>query len=123
MALFDTAKKAVHDTASKLFGELAKWTPLAGGPEVSFQVNFNRPDKEESLGDLHPTDWEFTDRDTWIEYRKGQFDGLKTSVDTKALESITIEDQNGDVVGIYRVMKVMRVWDGDIFKARLVLIP
>lgn len=120
MANFTTHQRQVHDTTANLFGETATWTPLAGGDPQVAKVNFNRPDKANGLQDLHPTEWEFSALDTWMEYRKPQFGGLHDSVASKAKETVTITDQNGDLVGTYRVQKVSRVWDGDTIKAQLV---
>ncbi len=85
----------------------------------SEQVNFNRPDKADSLGSLHPSEWEFTALDTWMEYRADQFTALKASVETKAVESVTIKTNGGTTIGTYKVTKVMAVWDGQTFKAQL----
>lgn len=120
MAVFDSLRNQVHDITTQLFGESCAWTPLAGGPEQVTMVNFNRPDLQNGLGDLHPTEWEFSKLDTWIEYRAGQFPTLHDSVAEKAQETVTITDQNGTVLGEYLVTKVMRVNDGSTYKAKLV---
>lgn len=87
------------------------------------QVNFNNPDKSHALGNLSAMDWEFTALDTWIEYRLDQFPGLATAVAIKTPETIVLTDQNGSVIGSFRVTKTMRVWDGHTIKAQIVLIP
>lgn len=120
MAYFTPAANLVHDATANLFGESCAWTPLAGGPEQVAQINFNRPDKFDALGDLHATEWEFGALDTWIEYRAPQFPTLHDSVANKANEEVTISDQNGTVIGTYLVTKVQRVWDGSTYKAQLV---
>lgn len=123
MARFDSLRTAVHDATANLFGESAAWTPSTGGPEQVVKVNFNRPDKPESLGDLPPMEWEFSRLDTWMEYRIGQFPELHDLVATKTQETVTITNQLGTVIGTYRVTKVTRVFDGDTFKAQLIELP
>jgi hypothetical protein len=113
MALFDPFRNLVHDVTATVFGEVATWTPLAGGAEQTATVHFNRPDKIDGLGDVNAPDWEFSALDTWIEYRSDQFPALKAAADNKARELIEI---NGTT---YKVVKVLRVHDGATFKAQL----
>lgn len=119
MALFDGLKEIVHDTAANMFGERVSWTPSVGGETHSHQCLFNRPDKDDALGSLHPSEWQFTAADTWFEYRDSQFPLLKEAVRIKRTEYVYIYRHNGDLIAIYEVRQVKRMWDGDTYRARL----
>lgn len=124
MALFDSARIAIHNATANLFGEMASWTPSTGGSEQRVQVNFNHPEKDDALGSLNAQDWEFTALDTWIEYQEGQFAGLKEAADLGRKETIILTDQTGTSLGSYRVTKVRKVAsDGNTYRAKVQLLP
>ena len=124
MALFDASRNVLHNTTAKLFGEMASWTPSTGGVAQLVQVNFNHPEKDDALGSMNAPEWEFTALDTWIEYQAGQFTGLKEAVDHGRKETVILSNQNGDVIGSYRVTKIRMVaTDGNTFRAKVQLMP
>lgn len=123
MSYFDRSRQIVHNTTAALFGEMAAWTPTTGGAEQRFQVNYNHPEKDDALGSLDATQWEFTALDQWIEYQSGQFTGLKEACDQGRRETVTLTDQTGAAIGSFRVTKVRAMADGNTYKAKIQLLP
>lgn len=114
--LFDGLQNRVFDTAGRVFGYDAVWTPSGGGPAQTARVLFKDPSDSEEILDaaevralvynnvLQPV----------MEYRAGQFDGLYEAVSDRGnYEEVTI---NG---GAYQVHKVEPVFDGRTYKAHL----
>lgn len=118
MAVFNQHLNAAHDATANLFGEVARCTVL--GVDYSYQVNFNRPSKDDRLGGLHPSEWEFTTADTWIEYREPQFPNLFEQVAAGVKIIITItESVSGDTIGVFRATKAAKFWDGKTIKVKI----
>ena len=109
---FDKIREAIHDTTTKVFGESCSWTPSTGGAAQVAQVNFKNPDKPDDLGSMG-MEFEWLAWDTRMEYRVSQFPTLKALVSTNSREIVTINGTD------YRVTKVVRVFDGSTFYAKL----
>lgn len=114
MSAFDGLKLSVHDTTANLFGEQCTWTPSTGGAAKVDMVNFSQPEIQDALGDMSAMRFEFYAWENRMEYRAGQFEGLKELADAGTFETVTISGK-----GDFKVSKVIKIWDGDTFQAKL----
>ena len=106
---FDSLKKRTFDTVTKVMGYDATWND--GIEVLTARVGFYDPSEKIELSGI----------DSWnpdqpfMEYRFEFFEGLKESVDTGAINFVTIEGK-----GYFSVSEVKTKYDGDTFVARLI---
>jgi hypothetical protein len=100
---FERLKRLAFDQAARTMGVDAIWSGNTA------RVLFNQPNNTEERASI-----DFTPQFFEMEYRVDDFAGLYESVRGGDLEVVTI----GGVS--YEVRHVMRVYDGDTFKAHLV---
>lgn len=107
---FDSLRNSVFDTTKAVFGRQAEWIAADGGASFSGRVHFNNPTEA-----LKVQGFEFQADAIEIEYREGEFAGLKERVDKRGTsETITIDSTE------YLVRQVVRIHDGSTYLARLV---
>ena len=110
---FDSLRNTVFDNTRAGFGRQAVWMAADGGASFSGLVHFNNP--TESLKTLG---FEFQVDAIEIEYREGEFEGLKERTDKRnSSEVITIDGTE------YLVRQVLQIHDGGTFLAKLVPKP
>lgn len=114
MNVFDRFQDRAFDVVSKTMGYEASWEPANGGSLQTGIVLFKNPTEANAyLGSQTYNLPEFDAYSWMMEYRKGVFTGLKESVDTRAYEYVTVNEQK------FFVSKVDAIFDGRTFVARL----
>lgn len=105
---FDGLQQLCYNTATTVFGFIATWAPSAGGVTRTANVLKREPTSEVDL-----VGFNYTPQIYIMEYKDGDFPGLKTSCNTGGNEAVTIDGV------IYDVKKVDAIWDGKTLKAIL----
>ena len=84
--IFDDLQDAAFDVVTNTMGYDASWTPSEGGASLTARVLFNNPTESKKLSQVEydPFRWE-------MEYKKGDFDSLKDSVDRNNTEIVTLK--------------------------------
>lgn len=111
-AAFDNLQSSLFATVTSTMGYDATWQPAAGAPQTN-KVLYNGPTEKEKLFSANYDPDKLT-----MEYTEGMFPGLKESVDSGNLESVSIV-LNGISVSL-KVRHVQRQFDGKQYKATLV---
>ena len=104
-APFERMKRAAFDAAVRTMGVPATWQGETQG------VLFNRPDREEQRADI-----DFNTTHYEMEYRLGQFSGLYGLVRDGSVQTVNVSGTE------YTVRHVMKMHDGDTYRAQLVAI-
>ena len=101
---FDLLESTMMDVITNQFGYSASWSPSTGGDVKFAKVLFGDPTKAAFVqaaafdGDTNP----------FMEYKKGDLDGLVEAVrDTKKKETVIIDSKQ------YRCRMVKKKYDGD----------
>lgn len=114
MPRFDLMQKTVFNAATALYGDVASWTPKAGGPTQTAKVLFNDPTEKRGLDKSNmPND--FNPDACRMEYKTGDFVGLLESVNKKNVEHVSYGGNR------YQVTSAKRKWDGKTFYLNLIL--
>lgn len=107
---FDVLQNGLFDTVKNQFGFSASWTAADSSAYWEGLVLFRNPTQVAALagfGQYDPTMWE-------MEYKEGDFPGLRELVDIRATEEMVVID------GVmYYVRSVSAIFDGRTFKATL----
>jgi hypothetical protein len=113
MSFFDGYTKVVFSAAEGIMGDTLSWVPSDGSSAISDTVLFNNPDVGQTLGDVDKFD--FQTFKYWFEYVEGQFPGLKESVDSGNLETVTVKGFTLDI------QQVVTKYDGRNYCAYCVI--
>lgn len=108
MNIFDSLKKQAFDVVTDTMGYDATW--LSESITYSARVGFMDPSEKQELSGIDS----WNPDEPFMEYRIGFFENLKSRVDSKNLEYITIEG-----IGYFAVVEVKTKYDGETFIARL----
>lgn len=111
MSKYDSLFHSMFNTVANTFGDEATWTPAAGGDAQSALVLYNGPTEKEKLFSA-----DYDPEKLTLEYKEGQFTGLKESTDEGTAEFITITG-----LGEFQVKGVQKLVDGKNYKAHLVV--
>lgn len=107
---FDAMQNALFEVVKDQFGFAASWTASDSSETWNGLVLFRNPTQVAELagfGQYDPTIWE-------MEYKFGDFPGLRELVDARISEEVVIID------GVeYHVRAIASVYDGRTFKATL----
>lgn len=111
---FDTIQAAAFDVVSSTFGYAAKWTPSGSAVEQTAQVLYKDATENHGLSDQ-----DYDVERYKMEYKNGDFSGLKQAVDTAdSIERVFIETIK-DTWLEFMVMRIERKFDGKTFIAIL----
>lgn len=106
---FDVLQSAVFETTKAVFGYECSWTAQDKGGSYSGKVHFSNPTEAlRTIGvEYDPTAWE-------MEYKDGDFPGLKERVDRRdSKERVNIAGTE------YWVKQILTKFDGKTFVASL----
>ncbi|UAY56261.1 head-tail joining protein [Arachidicoccus terrestris] len=106
MNLFDSIQDTAFDVVTTTFGVLAKWIPKGGGEEKTAKVLYKDPTESQQIGN--------TDYDApgyTMEYKKGDFEGLKERADDGILDTVSIEQRDGSFIS-FLIQNVKLKYDG-----------
>lgn len=106
---FDTMASLVHDTTAVLMGYDAEWTPKAGGETQTARVNFRNPSEDGEIAGK-----KFTTEDGIMEYKQGEFSGLRESLAKNEKETIYVTLPAGSTA--FTAFKARSVYDGKTFR-------
>ncbi len=113
MGLFDNVQDLAFNAITNTFGTPATWQPVGGEDIQNAQVLYKDPSEAASIGDAD------YDIDGYVmEYMKGDFEGLKLSVDRGNLETVSITMREGNDIEFY-VRKCTTKYDGRTIVAKL----
>jgi len=87
--IFDDLQDAAFDVVTNTMGYDASWVPSEGGASLTARVLFNNPTETRKLSQVEydPFRWE-------MEYKKGDFNGLKDAVDKNNIEIVTLNGKD-----------------------------
>jgi hypothetical protein len=92
MSRFDDIQKSVFNTTTNLFGDEAVWIPAAGGTAHKALVHFKNPNDPYRIGNENK--YEYRPYDYSFEYYEDKFPGLKESVESGAIEKVSVKGFN-----------------------------
>lgn len=108
---FDNLQNLVFDTAKGLYGYDASWTAVDSGAAWTGKVLFKNPTEQYQLG---VAQFQYDPYRYEMEYKFGDFEGLKERVDKRSTdEVVTIDGKE------YFVRAVDTLFDGKTYKATL----
>ena len=109
MNLFDNLQNTMFNAVTSTMGYDATWSASDGSGDQTARILFTGPTEIEKLkgADFDPEKLE-------MEYKKGDFAGLKELTDNNEMEKVTIAG-----IGYFRVKSVLKKYDGKTFIARL----
>lgn len=109
MSIFDTYKNGMFNVTTKVMGYGAVWVNSETLEEFTAKVHFRHatPAEDLSMVDYHP-------EHPYMEFKAGDFDGLKALVDAGSAELISIEGK-----GNFYVRDAIGKYDGDTFACAL----
>ncbi len=112
---FDRLGAKVFDINSRVMGYPATWNPSDHSSPKSARILYKDPTEVSKLLQL-----EYNPHNYALEYKLGDFDGLKALVDQKSTEQITITFNNSPLSqDHYNVREVHAIQDGKVFLALL----
>lgn len=109
MNLFDQLQQSTFNVVTNTMGYAAVWIPSVGGAAKTAQVLYNGPSDNEKVLDAT-----FSPDTAFMEYKKGDLDGLKEATDNNNFESIQITG-----IGKFVVKSFDLKYDGKTLKAWL----
>lgn len=110
--LFDDMRNGAFDRVTHTMGYTATWNPTQGGAPQSATVLFKDDTEAYQLEGSN-----YDPAQARMEYRAGQFAGLKASVDSRVKEVVTIAFDTGNID--YWVQRVDTIFDGRNYVAYL----
>lgn len=102
MSIFDDHRDSMFDVVTGTIGIPATWIPSGEGDTLTANVLFNDPNTFRKLGEM-----QYDPTNSWCEWRKPFFPGLKESVDSGTDEQLVIE---GDT---YYIRTIRTKYDGN----------
>jgi hypothetical protein len=109
---FDSLADGMFDITTTLMGYEASWTPKAGGTTHQAQVHYKAADKDRAINDNR-----YKIATGIMEVKTKDFPGLKTSLDSKTKETITITID--DTATEFFAFEADHIADGKILKVYL----
>jgi len=108
MAIFDRLKNNMFDITLNVMGYDASWTNSQTAEILTAKVHFKYPTPPEDLAGV-----EYFPQEPYMEFKQGDFEGLKELVDDNSTETVIIDGRS------YYVRSVDRKYDGDTLTAVL----
>lgn len=105
--LFDGLASSAFGTVAKTMGYDAIWQPSEGEPKTA-RVLYRDPSQDQKVGPIT-----FMPNEYVMEYKLGDFDGLKEAADSQSFPEVSIEGR------IFQVLTVDAIADGRTFQARM----
>jgi hypothetical protein len=106
---FDDMQNTVFETVKEVFGPEVSWTSIDQLASYTGKILFKNPTEELQTAGV------FYDPQTWMmEYKEGDFPGLKERVDARGTPEIVVIDGANFVV-----KSIDTVFDGKTFRAHL----
>ena len=113
MSFFDDIQDTAFDIVTNTFGYAATWLPSDGGPEQAATVLYK------DATDKHPfSNVDFIVEEYVMEYKEGDFTGLKNAVARGETENVRIKMEN-DVTLQFLVRRTESKYDGKTIRAML----
>jgi hypothetical protein len=112
MAFFDGIQDLAFDIVTSSFGDSASWIPSTGGAEYTALVLYKDPTEKHPMSDV-----DFNIERYIMEYKRGDFPGLKDSVDAGGIETVRIIKR--DVTLQFIVRRMSSKYDGQTMLAYL----
>jgi hypothetical protein len=113
MGLFDAIQKTVFNICSKTFGNTASWTPLNSNIAQFATVLYKDPTKK-----LNFQEHDYNVERHVMEYKIGDFPGLKESADKNENNVVTIKTDDNIILS-FNVGSIDKEFDGKTFVAHL----
>lgn len=107
--LFDNLQNTVFDVVTVTMGYDAVWNPSAGGSQQTAKVLYKGPSEMQKIEGV-----DYDPEAIVMEYKKGDFDGLKEAADDSKFEVVTV-----GAIGDFYVKSVIEKFDGKTLKATL----
>lgn len=101
MNAFDAYQEAAFDVVSNTMGYDASWTPSAGGPTQTCKALLKNPTEAQAFQPVGHELPEYNPHHWMMEYRQGNFEGLKVAVDSNEVEEVTVNGQTFNVSAVY----------------------
>jgi len=95
MSVFDDIEQVVFSTAQRVFGDTAVWKPSNEEVTQTEQVLFNCPTEPVEIGNTDR--YKYQPFNYWFEFSAGQFQTLKTLVDSGEFQTLTVKGYNLEV--------------------------
>jgi len=109
MAEFDDILDNAHEVVASLFADTGEWFPPDNAESQTEEVFFIDPTKRDGYGQSNTFVKNIANFEVdapVVEYKKGQFPGLKEAADRKLTQFIEIKG------GRYRILKAKAAYDG-----------
>lgn len=101
--IFDSLKNKAFDLTTKVMGYDATWTNSQTLEEFAARVHYKGPTIPEELASV-----DYMPVEPMIEFKAGDFPGLKELIDAGEVETIAI-----DTIGSFYGREVLKTFDGD----------
>lgn len=92
MSLFDNLQKSAFNTTLNLFGDTAVWVSVATGTQYTSLVHYKSPNDPYKIGERDQ--YEYRPYNYSFEYYEDKFPGLKTSVESGTVETVSVKGVN-----------------------------
>jgi hypothetical protein len=115
MSLFDRMGKVAFKTTTSVMGYPAAWHMKDGVTVLTAKVHFKDPASIVKIGDR-----DYDPSDGIMEYKKGDFEGLKQLADKNEAELIKITIEN--TVYEFNTVKDKKLFDGQTIQVKLMKI-
>lgn len=112
MNVFDTLADVCFDTTTDIMGYEAEWTPKAGGDIQTAIVHYKDPSNFTKLGDQT-----FDNGHAIIEYKQGDFVGLRESTNENNPEPVRVKIN--DVWVEFITVRDKKLFDGRLTQVKL----
>lgn len=113
MTFFDEIQNTAFDIVTSTFGYTASWLPSEGGPERSATVLYKDSTEKHELSNV-----DYIVERYVMEYKEGDFTGLKEAVARGENESVKIIVDNSTTL-LFMVRKTETKYDGKTIMATL----
>lgn len=112
MSFFDQIQISAFNLVTDTFGDMATWVPYAGGDMMTGKVLYKDAFAKEGVSNV-----DYSLERYQMEYKQGDFPGLKDSVDNSIVEQITINTISGPV--LFNIRRCETKYDGKTIVATL----
>lgn len=112
MNTFNKLQQSTFHTVTRIFGETATWKPADGGNAQTANVLFKNPSEAYKIGE-----GVFEIDEYMIEFKEGDFPGLKLSVNAGNLEEVEVHFKDTSVA--FYIRKCTAKFDGKTITATL----
>jgi len=103
--MFDKMAAKVFNTTTNVMGYKAKWEPVGAPEPISANVHLSDPTRNGEIGNIN-----YRPENMLMEYKIGDFPGLKEKIDNNGSELFTVTIDGEEVQ--YDALNVSKKWDG-----------